>query len=167
MSEHLTEYELQNYIENPDSASGRKAAVHVENCDTCKVKLEEYSIIFDGLTHSPDSFIDDNICSKIVESIIPSEKVPFFSTWSIILFSALLGGAVFYTAFLTHFSAFNIFLSGIFSAIKEAAIPFVIFAKSRNPFASLTIISLSAIMLIAFLDTIASKKFGAVSSMLR
>jgi len=164
MSEHLTEYELQDYIENPDSASGRKAAVHLENCDLCKSRLSGYTIVFHELKHAPDFNIDDKICSKIVDAV-STERAPFFSTWHIILISLLFTGAICYTAYLTNFSALALFKSGISSAIKEIIRPFTILVQSRSRFLSLGLSSLSAIAIIALIDTFARNRLRVLSGL--
>jgi amino acid transporter len=71
-NEHLSETEIQEYVLDKTNAP-ENIIEHVALCESCKIKVENYKILFAGISQQPASSFNFNL-SGLVMAQLPQPK---------------------------------------------------------------------------------------------
>jgi anti-sigma factor RsiW len=91
---HLTEMQLQEYLDRTLPASARRlAGAHLLSCDLCAGRLEELKLVFAGLASLPEARLSRDLAAALLPRLPQTEPrmwTPVFAAQA----GAALGGVI-------------------------------------------------------------------------
>jgi hypothetical protein len=73
MNKHLSEIEIQDYVLQ-QMKSETHIAGHLQTCSHCKLRVEEYQLLFNAIKAQPEPAFDFDLSAIVLSEIAPSEK---------------------------------------------------------------------------------------------
>ena len=109
-NKHLNDADIQQYVLQKTN-SDLEIIEHIQHCTTCKTKVEQYRLLFDGIKEQEKSTFDFNLAELVMEQLpkrrpkVSNENSFFYFIVSIAIFSVCI---VFY---LFGHNLLNLFLT--------------------------------------------------------
>jgi len=76
MTGHLTDAEIQAYLDHSGTLSRQQLLHHIESCTACKDKLTLYQTLYAGLSTAPSIQLPVDFAEKTVSAAMPLHKTP-------------------------------------------------------------------------------------------
>ncbi len=113
---HLTEYQLQQYLDGQQPENSDIAA-HLSGCHTCREALESYRIVYGALSAAPAVHLTASLRNRVMAQIKPAGrfKISFETGFSI----AFLLAAMITVGYLTGFSVDFGLITGFFTGLAD------------------------------------------------
>ena len=74
MSDHITDEQIQIYIDERDRSEVVEIEEHLKTCQLCRKNLEEYQILFKALNTDPITNLSTDLSAKITSAISASNE---------------------------------------------------------------------------------------------
>jgi len=68
-SKHLTDEEIQDYLDGNTDRDKSPAAEHMRSCSLCRRNLAQYGSLYSGLSHDPGFELSVDFADKVVTSV--------------------------------------------------------------------------------------------------
>ncbi len=88
-SKHLTDAEIQDYLDGNDVREDSTAAEHLDSCGLCKKNLELYRCLYSGLSDDAGYELSVDFADKVVSSVGLGESRGFFRRYANVLVSII------------------------------------------------------------------------------
>ena len=94
-NKHLTDDEIQQYILQKAKCD-IDIVKHIQNCETCKIKAEQYNLLFEGIKQQEKPVFDFNLADLILEQLpqsrykVSNDKLFFYFIIFISVFSIFI-----------------------------------------------------------------------------
>jgi hypothetical protein len=72
INKHLTDSEVQQYVSQKANA-GTAITEHIKHCADCKIKVEQYRLLFDGIKEQEKPVLDFNLADLVMAQLPVSE----------------------------------------------------------------------------------------------
>jgi len=111
---HLSDSDFQDYLDGNCPKGDSFIRKHLETCEMCKHRFEQYSILYSGLKDDiawslPDTFAD-NLIAELPDKTAPLKAVYRFLNSEVFLIfagiAAALGAALYYIDFQVYLQSF-------------------------------------------------------------
>ena len=89
---HLTDDEIQGYLDNSFVEDKDKITEHLKFCPTCKQQVEAYENVYSSIHTEPDFVEPINFADKIITKIESSEDRKYRKWETILLFFTIIQG---------------------------------------------------------------------------
>jgi len=119
---HVDEYSVQKYVLQKINCD-EEIIEHIEHCDTCKIKAEQYKVLFKGIKQQEKPVFDFNLSQLVLAQII--KPTPTYSLAMVIVYLLVF---VSFIPFVMVFYQFRISILYIFAG-PSAFIVSVIFVS--------------------------------------
>lgn len=98
INKHLNDNEIQQYVLQKTECDD-DIVQHIASCETCKIKAEQYNLLFEGIKQQEKPAFDFNIADLIIEQLPQSRHKVFndkLFSYFIIFISVLFLSIFFY-----------------------------------------------------------------------
>jgi len=150
---HLSDFQLNEYLDNIPNPSARRAAeAHLIDCDECRARLDEIQSVFSTLKSLPDVKLSHDLATSIA-SRLPQRREPVLTPIFAVQLGAALGMALFIASEIAKslripplptsqisLPEFRFTIPNFLSALPEALLPIFrsLFSISRFSFPTLS-----------------------------
>jgi hypothetical protein len=73
INKHLNDDEIQQYVLQKANCDV-DVLKHIEDCETCKIKAEQYNLLFEGIKEQEQPVFDCNIADLVIAQLPQSEE---------------------------------------------------------------------------------------------
>lgn len=118
INKHLTDEEMQQYVLQKIIAD-IVTAEHIQHCAGCKIKIEQYSLLFNGIKEQEQPVFDFSLADLVMEQLpghqpaVANEKSFFYFIVFIACLSVCAGAYFFGNKLLNLFGGITPILSGL------------------------------------------------------
>ena len=109
---HLNDGEIQQYVLQKEECD-IDIVKHVQNCKTCKIKAQEYNLLFEGIKQQEKSVFDFNLADSVMEQL-PKSRYKVSNDKSFSYF-------IFFVSLFSLCIIFYLFRDSLLSLFKEIA----------------------------------------------
>lgn len=95
-NDHLTDSDIQNFLFD-DAFSDKEAISHIGNCETCRMRVESYKLIFETVGETEKAQFNYDLAESVIQRLPAMKHVPSFSgsiIWLIVVLIAVLSGVL-------------------------------------------------------------------------
>ena len=135
---HLTDEQIQEFLDNKTGQETNSVVEHLETCAHCKKQVEAYKQVFSTLNVEPDFSLPVNFVDKVVSTVETSEDKKYKKWESVLLIFSIIQGiglAIYFLDIKKIFSFFSFekleFLQTTFEQINSLGngfLPILFFA---------------------------------------
>ncbi|RKY79018.1 hypothetical protein DRQ07_06875 [candidate division KSB1 bacterium] len=158
---HLTDKEIQEYLDNPSLNRMEETEQHIGFCSLCKERVDTYKLVYKNLQQQPDFSIDDSVCENIIRNVSFSSKKYVFSLYEKAAIAFMVLAGIILTMVITNFSPVFIvkFTGNLFSSLHLFIKPAVDFLIQNSRKFSFILFSAASLITLSMLDLLIRKKF--------
>jgi hypothetical protein len=89
---HLTDEQIQEFLDNKIGQKTNNVVEHLETCAHCKKQVEAYKQVFSTLDVEPDFSLPVNFVDKVVSTVETSEDKKYKKWESVLLIFSIIQG---------------------------------------------------------------------------
>jgi len=151
---HLTDYEIQEYLDNPAAANAQAVQTHFNNCQQCRQQLALYQQIFSALPEEPETVLPHNFAEQITERVMILQNKKY-QKWELLLllFSVIQGIAL--TIYFVDFGKIIFYLSRLQTNFLT------VFREADTGFLPILFFALIIVLFYGFLEKILNRLKGS------
>ncbi|HDL19461.1 MAG TPA: hypothetical protein ENH29_10435 [Bacteroidetes bacterium] len=151
---HLTDDEIQEYLDSPEAVNVQTVQTHLHNCQQCRQQLTLYRQVFSVLIEEPETVVPYNFAGQITERLMALQNKKYHK-WELLLllFSIIQGIAL--TIYFVDFGKIIFYLSRLQTNF------FTVFHKANAGFLPILFFAVIIVIFYGFLEKILNRLKGS------
>ena len=140
---HLTDSQLNEYLDDQLGADERRVVdVHLGSCDSCRMRLGEFQLVFDRLAALSEAPLSHDLRSGILMRL-PQKSPPLLTPFYALQFAVVFGVLVWFSSEAARFFKPPILAMPVLMGIKGFHLPQISLSQLTSLFPSFNLQSLT------------------------